>query len=109
MFACHLAFAGVAGLVSTVATAGPRYPDFNGDGKTDLYFLDDYSRLVHTIWLMDGTRVTDSRSYVAAYTWSLQDRLGDRNGDGKPILSGSGSNMLPTRCQCGEGSRARLG
>jgi hypothetical protein len=47
MFACHLAFAGVAGLVSTVATAGPRYPDFNGDGKTDLYFLDDYSRLVH--------------------------------------------------------------
>jgi hypothetical protein len=86
MFACHLAFAGVAGLVSTVATAGPRYPDFNGDGKTDLYFLDDYSRLVHTIWLMDGTRVTDSRSYVAAYTWSLQDRLGDRNGDGKTDL-----------------------
>ena len=36
LFACHLAFAGVAGLVSTVATAGPRYPDFNGDGKTDL-------------------------------------------------------------------------
>jgi hypothetical protein len=61
--------------------------DFNGDGKTDLLFLNDTTHGV-AIWQIDGTQVTASGqigSINAAGGWHFQD-TGDFNGDGKTDL-----------------------
>ncbi|MEM7554956.1 MAG: VCBS repeat-containing protein [Cyanobacteria bacterium P01_A01_bin.84] len=60
--------------------------DFNNDGKTDLFWRNDYSG-ENAIWLMNGketlqTNFTESLgSEDNAYQWDFQ--LGDFNGDGK--------------------------
>lgn len=61
--------------------------DFNGDGKTDLLFLNDTTHGV-AIWQMDGSRITDAPQIGvvnAAGGWHFQD-TGDFNGDGKTDL-----------------------
>ncbi|EJN11689.1 Matrixin [Bradyrhizobium sp. YR681] len=61
--------------------------DFNGDGKTDLLFLNDTTHGV-AIWQMDGNRITDAPQIGvvnAAGGWHFQD-TGDFNGDGKTDL-----------------------
>jgi hypothetical protein len=72
------------------AAAGWHYTgigDFNGDGKTDLLFLNDATHGVAE-WQMDGTQVTASPqvgTINAAAGWSYADS-GDFNGDGKTDL-----------------------
>ncbi|MBW7974350.1 FG-GAP-like repeat-containing protein [Bradyrhizobium sp. BR 10289] len=61
--------------------------DFNGDGKTDLLFLNDTTHGV-AMWQMNGTQVIDSGQIGvinAATGWHFQD-TGDFNGDGKTDL-----------------------
>jgi hypothetical protein len=75
--------------IGTVNAAGgwhfQQTGDFNGDGKTDLLFLNDTTRGV-AIWQMNGTTVT-SNSQIGTITtgWHFQD-TGDFNGDGKTDL-----------------------
>jgi hypothetical protein len=61
--------------------------DFNGDGKTDLLFLNDTTHGV-AVWEMDGTRIIASPqvgTVNAADGWHFQ-ATGDFNGDGKTDL-----------------------
>ena len=61
--------------------------DFNGDGKTDLLFLNDTTHAL-AIWQMNGTQIAASPqigSVNAAAGWHFQD-TGDFNGDGKTDL-----------------------
>ncbi|MBW7974351.1 FG-GAP-like repeat-containing protein [Bradyrhizobium sp. BR 10289] len=61
--------------------------DFNGDGKTDLLFLNDITHGV-AIWQMNGTQIAASPqvgSINAAAGWHFQN-TGDFNGDGKTDL-----------------------
>ncbi|MBR0757879.1 VCBS repeat-containing protein [Bradyrhizobium jicamae] len=70
------------------ATAGWGYAgngDFNGDGKTDLLFLNSTTNGV-AIWQMDGTQVTASPQIgTIAAGWHFA-TTGDFNGDGKTDL-----------------------
>jgi hypothetical protein len=59
--------------------------DFNGDGKTDLLFLNDATHGV-AVWEMNGTQVlAGAQVGVAAAGWHFQS-TGDFNGDGKTDL-----------------------
>jgi ELWxxDGT repeat protein len=59
--------------------------DFNGDGKTDLLFLNDATRGV-AVWQMDGTHVTASPQIgTLSAGWHFAD-TGDFNGDSKTDL-----------------------
>jgi hypothetical protein len=61
--------------------------DFNGDGKSDLLFLNDKTHGV-AIWQMNGNQVTSSSQIAvmnAAGGWHFAD-IGDFNGDGKSDL-----------------------
>ena len=65
----------------------PRQGDFNGDGKTDLLFLNDTTHGV-AVWQMNGTQVASwpsGRHHQPAGGWDYQD-TGDFNGDGKSDL-----------------------
>jgi hypothetical protein len=80
-----------SGQIGTVNTAAGWHftttGDFNGDGKTDLLFLNDTTHGV-AIWQMDGSRIADSPQIGvvnAAGGWHFQD-TGDFNGDGKTDL-----------------------
>jgi glucose/arabinose dehydrogenase len=77
--------------VGTINAAGGwRYQstgDFNGDGKSDLLFLNDANHGV-AVWEMDGTHVVASPqvgTINAAAGWHFQ-TTGDFNGDGKTDL-----------------------
>jgi Cadherin domain/FG-GAP-like repeat/RTX calcium-binding nonapeptide repeat (4 copies)/Haemolysin-type calcium binding protein related domain len=77
--------------VGTINAAdGWRYEgtgDFNGDGKTDLLFLNDINHGV-AVWQMDGTHVMSGAQVGttnAADGWRYQ-TTGDFNGDGKTDL-----------------------
>ena len=61
--------------------------DFNGDGKSDLLFLDDTTHGV-AVWQMNGTQVIANPqvgTINAAGGWHFAD-VGDFNGDGKSDL-----------------------
>ncbi|WP_441238275.1 FG-GAP-like repeat-containing protein [Bradyrhizobium sp. 930_D9_N1_4] len=59
--------------------------DFNGDGKTDLLFLNATTRGV-AIWQLNGTQITASSQVgTSAAGWHFQD-TGDFDGDGKADL-----------------------
>jgi Ca2+-binding RTX toxin-like protein len=61
--------------------------DFNGDGKTDLFFLNDTTHGA-AVWQMNGNQVTASPqigTINAAAGWHFAD-IGDFNGDGKSDL-----------------------
>lgn len=61
--------------------------DFNGDGKTDLLFLNGQTHGV-AIWQMNGSQITSSSQIAvmnAAGGWHFAD-VGDFNGDGKSDL-----------------------
>lgn len=59
----------------------PQYGDFNGDGKTDLFWRT--SRLGQNgIWLIDGTTVTDAQ-FVPQLPGAWESVMGEFNGDGK--------------------------
>ena len=80
-----------AAQVGTIdAAAGWHYTthaDFNGDGKSDLLFLNDTSHGV-AVWQMNGTQVTAAApvgTIDAAAGWAYRD-VGDFNGDGKADL-----------------------
>ncbi|EJN12861.1 Peptidase M10 serralysin Matrixin like protein [Bradyrhizobium sp. YR681] len=62
-----------------------REPDFNGDGKTDLLFLNDTTHGV-TVWDMNGTQVLDNTQVGTSSTGSHYAAKGDFNGDGKADL-----------------------
>lgn len=62
-----------------------REPDFNGDGKTDLLFLNDTTHGV-TVWDMNGTQVLDNTQVGTSSTGSHYAAKGDFNGDGKSDL-----------------------
>jgi hypothetical protein len=61
--------------------------DFNGDGKTDLFFLNDTTHGA-SVWLMNGSQVIASQQIGvinAGGGWQFAD-IGDFNGDGKSDL-----------------------
>jgi hypothetical protein len=61
--------------------------DFNGDGKTDLFFLNDTTHGA-AVWLINGNQVTASPQIGvinAAAGWQFAD-IGDFNGEGKSDL-----------------------
>lgn len=61
--------------------------DFNGDGKTDLFFLNDTTHGA-AVWLMNGSQISAGPQIGvvnAAGGWSFAD-VGDFNGDGKSDL-----------------------
>jgi hypothetical protein len=61
--------------------------DFNGDGKTDLFFVNDTTHGA-AVWLMDGNQVTASPQIGVINAnggWHFAD-IGDFNGDGKSDL-----------------------
>jgi hypothetical protein len=61
--------------------------DFNGDGKSDLFFLNDTTHGA-AVWLMNGNQVTANPqigTINAAGGWHFAD-IGDFNGDGKSDL-----------------------
>jgi len=62
-----------------------REPDFNGDGKTDLLFLNDTTHGV-TVWDMNGTQVLDNTQVGTSSTGAHYAAKGDFNGDGKADL-----------------------
>lgn len=59
--------------------------DFNGDGKTDLLFLNDTTRGV-AVWEMDGTTVMSNPQVGVMAAGQHFDRVADTNGDGKSDL-----------------------
>ncbi|RXT36738.1 FG-GAP-like repeat-containing protein [Bradyrhizobium betae] len=65
--------------------AATREPDFNGDGKTDLLFLNDTTHGV-AVWDMNGTQVLDNTQVGTSSTGSHYAAKGDFNGDGKSDL-----------------------
>ena len=77
------------GIVLSFATAGTRPPevsvagvgDFNGDGKADILWRDSMGNV--SMWLMNGTSITNS-SFIADISsgWSIVG-TGDFDGDGK--------------------------
>ena len=80
-----------AAQVGTInAAAGWRYDthaDFDGDGKSDLLFLNDNNHGV-AVWQMNGTQVASAAqvgTINAAAGWAFRD-VGDFNGDGKSDL-----------------------
>ncbi|WP_441234664.1 FG-GAP-like repeat-containing protein [Bradyrhizobium sp. 930_D9_N1_4] len=77
--------------IGTINTAGGWHfqttGDFNGDGKTDLLFLNDNTHGL-AVWEMDGTQITAGPqigTINAAGGWHFAD-TGDFNGDGKSDL-----------------------
>ena len=55
--------------------------DFNGDGKTDIFWHNGTTG-ENTAWLMDGTTVA-TEAFLPANNAALTPSLGDFNGDGK--------------------------
>lgn len=59
----------------------PLIGDFNGDGKTDIFWRND-TTAESTAWLMDGTNVTTS-TFLPKNNPSWKPSIGDFNNDGK--------------------------
>jgi FG-GAP-like repeat len=59
-------------------------PDFNGDGKTDVFWRNDVTNQ-NAVWLMNGTQVQRASFLpsVAEEAGWRETKLGDFNGDGK--------------------------
>jgi hypothetical protein len=73
-------------LVGTINTAGGWHfvdtGDFNGDGKTDLFFLNDATHGV-AVWELNGAQVLAGAQIGTAEAGSHYHGLGDFNADGK--------------------------